>query len=75
MIMTPDEIRPTLGERYRHRRTGRVARVRRYRRDAGQSERYGCVILTAGVSWEWAGSVGDFWEEWILANAFDEALN
>lgn len=73
--MRPDEIRPAIGQRYRHRQSGRVAILMRYRLDRGCSEDFGSVELTGDDGWTWSSSVGDFWAEWIHADAFDERRN
>lgn len=61
--MTLDEIRPAIGHRYRHRRTGLVAELVRYRR----GPRYGPPLarLRADSGFVWTGTTDEFWDSWV----------
>jgi hypothetical protein len=72
--MTPDEIRPAIGQSYRHRRSGKVAVLMRYKpTDYSYRQIHplnpGLVRLKADDGWEWSGCQSDFWEEFLHADA------
>jgi hypothetical protein len=80
VIMTVEDIRPAVGERYRHRATGRVAVLVRYgdpQRSYAERARWlhTSVKLVASDGRAWSGCPDDFWSEWIHAEAFDESVN
>ena len=75
--MTPDQLRPAVGQYYRNRRTGQLMLLRRYYlsppwpRDANHNY----VRLVADDGRDWIGSAEDFWETWQHASIHNPEEN
>lgn len=78
MIWTVDQVLPAIGENYRHRKSGRVARLHYFHRYVRPNTGWVSINLarlTDENGWEWIGTTEDFWEDWIHADVPDPRRN